>query len=104
MQNADEPRGSAVPFDPEGIRPNYSAALCEALRRRGVSRAHIERFAGHWTKMPPSQQWPCPFCYLEGKDGVLTPIVTNERGEVVQCTHCRNVVEVDAPHPQQPPL
>ena len=104
MGKAEEPRGSAAPLDPHVTRPDYTAALCEALRRRGVSRTLIERFAGHWTKVPADHQLPCPFCYMEGKVGVLTPIVTTSRGDVVQCSHCRSVVEVDAPRQQQPPL
>jgi len=62
--------------------------LLAALRRRGAPEREIQHFRRHALTLPVEAALPCPLCYVNNRNGVLSVIADEAGFERVRCGRC----------------
>jgi hypothetical protein len=65
------------------------------LEKNNISDDEIERFVDKWSTIKPSDNLPCPYCFLSHlTDSRLKPLNEDSDYEPVKCESCKHIFYV----------
>jgi hypothetical protein len=74
--------------------PALFHVLLDHLEAIGASTHDVDRFVDRWHRLTSHEAFPCPVCYLAGKEQPLAVLPTQDRFEPVKCPNCRTQFDV----------
>ena len=73
--------------------PDFLAQFAEAMRKGGIARSEVERYAEYWIGLPPeTRNLPCPFCFVQGKTGMLIDLLPDVSRHIFICKTCTSEI------------
>jgi hypothetical protein len=74
--------------------PALFHVLLDHLEAIGTPLADVNRFVDRWHELRSRDAFPCPVCYLAGKEQPLVALPRKRRFEPVKCESCSTQFDV----------
>lgn len=74
--------------------PALIHVLLDYLEAIGASAHDVDRFVDRWHRLKSHEAFPCPVCYLAGKEQPLAALPAQDKFEPVKCPSCGTQFDV----------